>query len=402
MASIGIIYPPPELRTVVDTAAQYVAKNGEDFEKKILKNEGSKTKFGFIMNENPYHSYYKMRIEDFKKNPNLEVSKPKKQVTQNISKKTTAIQRNRPKKDPLVYHYGLQVPEGMKPFELDLIKLTSQYVARNGRPFLSALAGRESRNSQFDFLKVQHRYFSFFTKLTEIYKRILIPPKSTIEDLIKYSNNKLQLLQLIYSKGEWEIFLNELRIEKNNQVEIKNEIDWSDFILVEKIDFTLEDFMSNMTNYQKEEEEEEKMEEISSIDNILYNNSNINPIDSLIQNTFNEINNESEEEEEEEEDNEKQNESEEDMDIEEDEEENIKIKKNYIKKKPIQKKKEEIFKDPKTGELIPMNQLNEHLRVQLINPKWSEQKERENEKFKTTNIAKDDELKRYIYIIKQR
>ena len=74
------------------------------------------------MDENPYHSYYRMRIEDFKKNPNLEISKPKKQVTQNIAKKTTAIQRNRPKKDPLVYHYGIQVPEGMKPFEFDLIK----------------------------------------------------------------------------------------------------------------------------------------------------------------------------------------------------------------------------------------------------------------------------------------
>ena len=28
-STIGIIYPPPELRTVVDTTAQYVAKNGE-------------------------------------------------------------------------------------------------------------------------------------------------------------------------------------------------------------------------------------------------------------------------------------------------------------------------------------------------------------------------------------
>jgi splicing factor 3A subunit 1 len=364
--SIGVIYPPPELRTVVDTAAQYVAKNGEEFEKKILKNEGSKTKFGFVLKENPYHSYYKMRIDDFTKNPNLEISKPKKTVS--ITKKPTAIQRNRPKKDPIIYHYGIQVPEGMKPFEFDIIKLTAQFVARNGRPFLSALAGRESRNAQFDFLKVQHRFFSFFTKLTEIYKRILIPPNSTLEDLVQFSSNKLQLLQLIYSKSEWENYLIELKNEKNDQIEVVNDIDWNDFVLVEKIDFTMEDFISILpppllptTNTQSSFE-------------------TFNPIQNLIENTFKEQKSESESDQEEDED----------MDM--DEDEDIKIKKNYVKKKQITKKKEEYFKDQNTGELIPMDRVNEHLRVKLINPKWSEQKEKENEKFKTTNIATDNEM----------
>jgi splicing factor 3A subunit 1 len=365
--SIGVIYPPPELRTVVDTAAQYVAKNGEEFEKKILKNEGSKTKFGFVLKENPYHSYYKMRIEDFTKNPNLEISKPKKTVT--ITKKPTVVQRNRPKKDPIVYQYGVQVPEGMKPFEFDIIKLTAQFVARNGRPFLSALAGRESRNAQFDFLKVQHRFFSFFTKLTEIYKRILIPPNSTLEDLVQFSSNKLQLLQLIYSKSEWENYLIELKNEKNDQIEVVNDIDWNDFVLVEKIDFTMEDFISILpppppltTNTPSSS---------SSFETV-------NPIQNLIENTFKEQKSESE--------------SDQDEDMDMDEDEDIKIKKNYVKKKQTIKKKEEYFKDQNTGELIPIDRVNEHLRVKLINPKWSEQKEKENEKFKTTNIAADNEM----------
>ena len=37
----------------------------------------------------------------------------------------------------------------------DVVKLTAQFVARNGRQFLTQLMNREQRNYQFDFL----RYF---------------------------------------------------------------------------------------------------------------------------------------------------------------------------------------------------------------------------------------------------
>ncbi|CAM9362819.1 unnamed protein product, partial [Heterosigma akashiwo] len=32
----GIIYPPPDIRSVVDKTAEFVARNGKSFEEKIL------------------------------------------------------------------------------------------------------------------------------------------------------------------------------------------------------------------------------------------------------------------------------------------------------------------------------------------------------------------------------
>jgi hypothetical protein len=40
------------------------------------------------------------------------------------------------------------VPEGLTALDLDVIKLTAQFVARNGKAFLTGLAQREAANPQ--------------------------------------------------------------------------------------------------------------------------------------------------------------------------------------------------------------------------------------------------------------
>lgn len=52
------------------------------------------------------------------------------------------------------------------------MKLTAQFVARNGRAFLTQLMNREQRNFQFDFLRPQHSLFQYFTKLLEQYTKV--------------------------------------------------------------------------------------------------------------------------------------------------------------------------------------------------------------------------------------
>ena len=54
----------------------------------------------------------------------------------------------------------------------DVVKLTAQFVARNGRGFLTNLMNREQRNYQFDFLRPQHSLFNYFTKLVEQYTKV--------------------------------------------------------------------------------------------------------------------------------------------------------------------------------------------------------------------------------------
>ena len=43
----GIIYPPADIRTIVDKTAQFVSRNGREFEARICGNETNSTKFAY-------------------------------------------------------------------------------------------------------------------------------------------------------------------------------------------------------------------------------------------------------------------------------------------------------------------------------------------------------------------
>merc|ERR1719419_1190752 len=63
---IGIIYPPPEVRNIVDKTASFVARNGPEFEARIRQNEINNPKFNFLNPSDPYHAYYRHKVNEFK------------------------------------------------------------------------------------------------------------------------------------------------------------------------------------------------------------------------------------------------------------------------------------------------------------------------------------------------
>merc|ERR1719178_455749 len=64
--TIGLILPPPGLREIVDKTAQFIAKNGEEFEQRIVANERENTKFKFLSPKDPYNAYYRAKIDEFR------------------------------------------------------------------------------------------------------------------------------------------------------------------------------------------------------------------------------------------------------------------------------------------------------------------------------------------------
>lgn len=61
------------------------------------------------------------------------------------------------------------------------MKLTAQFVARNGRQFLVNLMNREQRNYQFDFLRPQHSLYPYFLKLIEQYTKVYMGVSEIVE-----------------------------------------------------------------------------------------------------------------------------------------------------------------------------------------------------------------------------
>ena len=56
----------------------------------------------------------------------------------------------------------------------DVVKLTAQFVAKNGKSFLQTLIQKEQKNYLFDFLRPQHGHFQYFTKLVEQYSKVWV------------------------------------------------------------------------------------------------------------------------------------------------------------------------------------------------------------------------------------
>jgi splicing factor 3A subunit 1 len=85
----------------------------------------------------------------------------------------------------------------------DVVKLTAQFVARNGRQFLTSLMSKEVRNAQFDFLKPAHGLYSYFTKLLEQYTKILIPSKDFLNKLSADIDNQETTMAEVNYRVEW-------------------------------------------------------------------------------------------------------------------------------------------------------------------------------------------------------
>ncbi|KMQ90146.1 splicing factor 3 subunit 1 [Lasius niger] len=267
---VGIIYPPPEYRPgsgstlfarrmmvisslcrnsdIVDKTASFVARNGPEFESRIRQNELGNPKFNFLNFGDPYHAYYQHKVKEFKEGKGQEPtvgSTPGKTVNLTAHQKQQEIlkQVEQPfvPKDPPVEFEFIADPPSISALDLDIVKLTAQFVARNGRQFLTNLMNREQRNFQFDFLRPQHSLFQYFTKLLEQYTKVLIPPKDLLPRLKDEALNMDKILEQVKYRAEYLKYQEAQRRKEEEELERERvayaQIDWHDFVVVETVDY---------------------------------------------------------------------------------------------------------------------------------------------------------------------
>merc|ERR1719353_756782 len=257
-AGVGLIYPPPDIRGVIDKTAQFVGKCGPEFEQRVLR-EQNHTKFAFLLPNNPYRPYYEAKVKEFKTGV-VEEAKPAvpKEILEQKAKdeekkrkkeqlKTLTMGESKKKrvvKPPPPDQYVVSHPY-IAPMDMDIIKLTAQFVARNGQKFLIGLTQRESRNPQFDFLKPTHALFGYFTSLVDAYTKCLMPNKDEVEKLKKCAVSGQDLLDRAMQRYYWDEQEELNRRSKDEEQQAEKEqmqmIDWHEFVVVETIEFTAED-----------------------------------------------------------------------------------------------------------------------------------------------------------------
>ncbi|CCJ28415.1 unnamed protein product, partial [Pneumocystis jirovecii] len=252
--------------------------------------------------------------------------------------------------------------------------------------FQTTLSQRESRNFQFDFLRPNHSLFQYFTKLVKQYTKILIPPKNTNKILERNIENKYQLLEVIRKRYA--------------------QIDWHDFVVVETIEFTNADEQMDLpapislSILQSATLEQKQMMTMYHDPNIsLFDDTPYNPIQPYSTSTE-KVQSLQEEEGVE-------------MDIEADSDEEtaairerrehqekvrfaqqqsraglpMKIRTNYVPK--VLNKTENMLICPQCNLPIPSNELEEHMRIEMLDPKWKEQKAKAESKSASSNLYQE-------------
>ncbi|XAR54349.1 hypothetical protein NMG60_11029431 [Bertholletia excelsa] len=416
--TIGIIHPPPDIRNIVDKTAQFVAKNGPEFEKRIIANNAGNAKFNFLNPSDPYHAYYQHRLSEFRvqsqvpaqQQPSLQPADssvqesapaaPAADGNEAVTKPDPAAQFRPVHKvlePPEVEQYTVRLPEGITGEELDIIKLTAQFVARNGKSFLTGLTSREINNPQFHFLKPTHSMFMFFTSLADAYSKVLMPPKGLTDKLKRSVTDMTTVLERCLHRLEWERSQEQARQKAEDEIEQERlqmaMIDWHDFVVVETIDFA--------------DDEDEELPAPMTLEEVIRRSKMSTMAEEDVVEPGKEVEMEMDEEEVQlveegmraaslEENGEERNE----MKVPSEEQEPpMRIVKNW--KRPEERIAAErdptkYVVSPITGELIPINEMSEHMRISLIDSKYKEQKERMFAKIRETTLAQDDEISRNI------
>lgn len=160
----------------------------------------------------------------------------------NSNNSSTSIENNNNNDGYSFSDWAIDHPS-VSSFDLDIIKLSAQFAARNGGSFQVGLWNRESKNPQFSFLQPVHPYHQYYLRLVEDYKKALLPEESIFK-YIKENNVKNKIISSLMKKAEDEKKRikeeEERRKEKEKENAILSSIDWYDFIVVEKIDFDIE------------------------------------------------------------------------------------------------------------------------------------------------------------------
>lgn len=433
--TIGIIHPPPDIRNIIDKTAHFVAKHGPEFEKRILASNVGNAKFNFLNPSDPYHAYYQHRASEHRSQLQQQQQEEADSTQQpsdsapagagSASDKAVAADGGAsdepakvdgnaqfriipPRKilePPEAEQYTVRLPEGITGEELDIIKLTAQFVARNGKSFLTSLSTREANNAQFYFLKPTHSLFTFFTTLADAYSKVLMPPKGLTEKLRKNASDMTTVLERCLHRLEWERSQEQARQKAEDEIEqervLMAMIDWHDFVVVETIEFADDEdnelpvplYLEEVIRISKAPsmlEEQEGLEHAEPGKEVEMDMDEEEM--QLVEEGMRAARLEESEKMEEDKLNDVRSAS-------NDPEPPMRIVKNWKRledRLPAEKDPTKFVVSPITGELIPINEMAEHMRISLIDPKYKEQKERMMAKIRETTLAQDDEISRNI------
>ncbi|KAK5131266.1 hypothetical protein LTR08_001171 [Meristemomyces frigidus] len=247
-APAGTVLPPRSIRDIIEKTAGYVARNGAAFEDKLRANQ-TQARLGFLTPDDAFNAYYQWRMSEIKAGRGTAVSAGRageEAGGTGVSGKGREARKG-PEK-PADFAFSARMPN-ISAADLEVVRLTALFVAKNGRSWMTALSQREAGNFQFDFLRPQHSLYQFFSRLVDQYTDLLTgdsvdggrPQKTRITELEANVANRFRVLERAKKRAEyvkWQEAQKVANEEKEEKEKIAfAQIDWHDFVVVETVVF---------------------------------------------------------------------------------------------------------------------------------------------------------------------
>ena len=220
------------------------------------------------------------------------------------------------------------------------MKLSAQFTAACGTKFMVGLGRKEASNPLFEFLKPSSKNFAYFTALVDSYQKVIRPGEGEVERVLKISTVP-GMLSTVALRKEYRREMRVRRMEEEGGG-MSQAVDWHDFVIVETVDF--------------DDKELEGGEEDDGMD-----------LD--------------------------ESESEDEAVPEVDDGGEIKVVADYQPRvNSASEQGSDTMVDPITGERVKVAEMSEHMRIQLMDPKWREQNARFQSKLGSTNVASGESI----------
>lgn len=278
-----VVIPPSQIRGMLEKIAGYVFRNGKNFEQRIVDKEAGNPKYSFLKEGDAYRPYYDWRLSEIRAGRGTNVA------AGHAGAGAAAIaqqQRQPEKKGPQMppdFQFSAKMPN-INAQDLDVVKLTALFVAKNGRSFQTSLSQRERENYQFQFLHQHHSLNPYFSRLVDQYSLLLNvrgtdgekEEQKRTKELQRNVDNRFHVLGRAKQRAEWDKHQERQKVEKTDKEEKDNiafaQIDWHDFTIVETVVFNEADAAAdlapppNLNDLQSASLEQKAMMSVSAPD----------------------------------------------------------------------------------------------------------------------------------------
>ncbi|KAI9819188.1 MAG: SF3a splicing factor complex subunit [Pycnora praestabilis] len=424
----GVVLPPKDIRAIVEKTAGYVARNGVIFEDRIREKEKHNPKFSFLSANDAYNAFYAWRLNEVREGRGTAISAGR------VGEAAPAAEPEKPKgpAEPPEFHFSARMPN-INAQDLDVVRLTALFVAKNGRSFMTTLSQRETRNYQFDFLRPQHSLYQFFSRLVDQYTELLRvggtdtgnSEKQRISDLEHNVKDRFHMLGRAKARAEWAKFQEEQKQKKEEEAEQEKltyaQIDWHDFVVVETVLFNEADDQADLpaptslSDLQSASLEQKGMmslqphnmriEEAMPTDDDSYYNlysqqqdqtppvsiyghqqQDGSPMDYQMQAPAQE----DEEEQRIRERTEARERAQQAQAAAKGGAGPMRIRNDYVPRAQAKRQNVAMALCPNCNQQIPYDELEQHMRIELLDPRWKEQRAKADSRYSTTNLSTSD------------